>query len=160
MKEAILLTGSNIGDRKMYLDKAAKEIEQRCGPMNIKSSIYETAAWGKEDQAPFLNQVVKIRTNMSAEILMQIILQIEEDLGRKRLEKYGARTIDIDILFFDDEVIESAGLIIPHPQMANRRFVLQPLNEIAPDKFHPVLHKTVNQILQECNDPLEVNKIN
>jgi 2-amino-4-hydroxy-6-hydroxymethyldihydropteridine diphosphokinase len=159
MNEAFLLTGGNIGNRKMFLDKAAKEIEKRCGKILARSSIFETAAWGKEDQAPFYNQVLEIGTNFNAKQLMKTILLIEEDLGRKRAEKYGSRTIDIDILFFGDEVIEEAELVIPHPRMVDRRFVLEPLNEIAPEKIHPVLHKTIARLLEECTDTLDVNKI-
>lgn len=159
MNEAYLLTGGNIGDRKTYLCQAKNEIEKRCGAVVAESSIYETEAWGKEDQEAFLNQALKINTTLSSEDLLQTILKIEEDLGRKRDLKYGPRIIDIDILFFNDRVIDHHGLKIPHPQMQNRRFVLVPLNEIAPQKIHPVLKKTVSQLLSDCPDPLAVNKI-
>lgn len=158
MSEAFLLTGGNIGDRFNYLLKAKKEIEKRCGRILQLSSLYETEAWGKEDQNSFLNQVLKIETDLSAENLLKTILQIEEDLGRKRKEKYGPRIIDIDILFFNEEVIDMDGLKIPHPQMQNRRFVLAPLNEIAAKKIHPVFCKTISQLLAECADVLKVNK--
>jgi len=158
MNEVYLLIGGNIGNRLEYLSKAKENISKKCGNVLQESSIYETAAWGMEDQEAFLNQVLKIETSLIPEQLLKTILQIEEDLGRKRDLKYGPRTIDIDILFFNDEMIDQQGLKIPHPQMQNRRFVLIPLNEIASTKMHPVFHKTINQLLVECPDPLAVNK--
>jgi 2-amino-4-hydroxy-6-hydroxymethyldihydropteridine diphosphokinase len=158
MTEAYLLTGGNIGDRMAYLSRAKEEIGRSCGPVVQQSSVYETAAWGREDQAAFLNQVLRIETGLRPEQLLNAILQIEEELGRKRAVKYGPRTIDIDILFFDDEVIDEPGLKIPHPQMQNRRFVLEPLHEIASAKIHPVFGKTVAMLLAECADPLTVHK--
>jgi len=159
MTEVYLSTGGNIGNRLNYLSKAKKEIQKRCGHILQQSSIYETGAWGMENQKSFLNQVLKIETMLEPEQILKSILQIEEELGRKRQLKYGPRTIDIDILFFNDEVINLQGLKIPHPQMQNRRFVLVPLNEIAPDKIHPVFKKNVSQLLAECADPLTVNKL-
>lgn len=160
MNEAYLLTGGNIGDRLDYLTKAKETIRKKCGNILQESSIYETAAWGMENQEAFLNQVLKIETNSNPDELLQIILQIEESLGRKREMKYGPRTIDIDILFFNDEVIDREGLKIPHPQLQNRRFVLAPLNEIASTKIHPVFNKTISRLLAECPDLLAVNKFN
>jgi 2-amino-4-hydroxy-6-hydroxymethyldihydropteridine diphosphokinase len=160
MNEAYLLIGGNMGDRHNYLYKAREAIEKRCGKITRQSSIYETAAWGLEDQDSFLNQALELRTAFSAEDLLTTILQIEENLGRKREIKYGPRIIDIDILLFNNAVIDTHGLKVPHPEMQNRRFVLEPLNEIAPNKVHPILKKNITQILAECTDPLTVNKIN
>jgi 2-amino-4-hydroxy-6-hydroxymethyldihydropteridine diphosphokinase len=160
MNEAYLLTGGNIGNRLEYLTKAKEEVRKRCGSVLQESSIYETAAWGMEEQEAFLNQVLKIETSLDPEHLLKSILQIEEELGRKRHLKYGPRTIDIDILFFNDNVIDQQGLKIPHPQIQNRRFVLVPLNEIASNKIHPAYQKSVSQLLDECPDLLEVNKFN
>ena len=160
MNEVYLLTGGNIGDRLSYLSRAKKTIEERCGHVLQESSVYETAAWGMENQEAFLNQVLKIETLLTPDELLKSILQIEEQLGRKRELKYGPRTIDIDILFFNDAVIDQQGLKIPHPQIQNRRFVLIPLNEIASEKIHPVFHRTVSELLAECPDLLEVNKFN
>ena len=158
MAESYLLTGGNIGNRLAYLSKAKEQIKKRCGRVLKASSVYETAAWGKEDQEAFLNQVLKIETELQPEVLLKTILEIEENLGRKRALKYGPRTIDIDILFFNDTIINRHSLKIPHPQIQNRRFVLTPLEEIAPDKIHPTLNKTITQLLADCPDLLAVNK--
>jgi 2-amino-4-hydroxy-6-hydroxymethyldihydropteridine diphosphokinase len=160
MSEAYLLTGGNIGNRLDYLLKAKEQLKKRCGSILQESSIYETAAWGNEEQKPFLNQVLKIATELHPETLLKTILEIEEYLGRKRQVKYGPRTIDIDILFFSNDIINQPTLKIPHPQMQNRRFVLVPLNEIAPGKVHPFFQKSISQLLEECPDPLAVNKFN
>jgi len=160
MTEVFLLTGGNLGNRLDYLAKAKEQIEKKCGVFLQQSSVYETAAWGNEDQGAFLNQVVKIETNLVPEKLLQAIFEIEKALGRKREMKYGPRTIDIDILFYGDAIIDRKGLKIPHPQIQNRRFVLTPLKEIAPERLHPSLHKTISQLLAECPDPLAVNKFN
>lgn len=160
MTEVYLLTGGNLGNRMEYLAKAKEQIEKKCGVLLLQSSVYETAAWGNEDQGAFLNQVLQIETELTAGKLLQAIFEIENNLGRKREMKYGPRTIDIDILFYGDAIVEQKGLKIPHPKIQNRRFVLTPLQEIAADKVHPVLFKTITRLLNECPDPLEVNKIN
>ena len=158
MNTAYLLIGGNMGDREAFLSAARKQVEEHCGPLESTSSIYQTAAWGLEEQNAFLNQVLKIQTLLNSEDLLKQILEIEETLGRKRQVKYGPRIIDIDILFFNDEIVQKEGLTIPHPQMQNRRFVLEPLAELAPAKKHPVLHKTVATLLAECPDKLAVQK--
>ncbi len=149
-----------MGDRSVNLSKATSAIEKNCGPVIETSSVYETEAWGRQDQPPFLNQALLIHTKLSAEDLMEMILKTELELGRKRMVPYGPRLIDIDILFYNNDVIEKPGLHIPHPRMKERRFVLAPLDEIASRKFHPVFNKTVAQLLADCSDPLTVNKIN
>jgi 2-amino-4-hydroxy-6-hydroxymethyldihydropteridine diphosphokinase len=160
MNEVYLLTGGNIGDRQRYLLQARSDIEKRCGDIIRESSLYETAAWGNEQQEAFLNQVLEVQTKQTPDEVLKTILQIEEHLGRKRELKYGPRTIDIDILFFNNEVINQPGLVIPHAEIQHRRFVLVPLNEISPYKMHPLLKKTIAQLLAECPDPLAVNKFN
>ena len=158
MNTVYLLTGGNVGNRQQYLQESANLIEARCGKIMRRSSIYETAAWGKTDQAAFLNQALELSTMLSPDDLMKELLNIEQQQGRERTEKYGARTIDIDILLFNKDIIDTALVTIPHIQMASRRFVLEPLNEIAPDYLHPVLKKTIAQLLKICPDPLPVKK--
>lgn len=159
MNSAYLITGGNIGQRQVQLAYAAKLIEERCGSIIDRSSIYETAAWGKTDQEPFLNQAIVLETSLNARDLLNEILYIENLMGRDRIEKYGPRIIDIDIIFFNHQKIRESGLIIPHPEMAKRRFVLQPLNEVIPAYIHPVYFKTVNELLNQCEDALPVKKI-
>jgi 2-amino-4-hydroxy-6-hydroxymethyldihydropteridine diphosphokinase len=155
MNRAILLTGGNIGDREDYLQKAREAIQKHCGKVVGASSIYETEAWGKQDQNSFYNQALEIKTHLSAKELLQSILSIEQSLGRIRSEKYGPRTIDIDIIFFNNDVIHIPHLTIPHPQVQNRRFALQCLVEIAAGYIHPILKKSVEQLLSESSDPLQ-----
>lgn len=156
---AFLLIGGNMGDRASFLDRARQKIAAKCGAIIQQSSLYQTAAWGIEEQPAFLNQVVCIETKLPATVLLTTILDIEKSLGRKRDLKYGPRTIDIDILLFNNDVIREDALTVPHPQMQNRRFVLAPLCEIAPMVLHPVLKKPVAQLLEECPDTLHVQKI-
>ena len=159
MNRAYLLTGGNIGNRMDYLSKAQNLIAQFCGEIVHLSGVYETAAWGLEDQASFYNQVICIDTALEPEALLRQILAIEEQMGRIRTIKMGPRIIDIDILLIDDLVIDSPLLTVPHPFLPERKFALTPLNEIAPDLVHPVLDKTINELLNECKDPLNVYKI-
>lgn len=158
MNDVYLLTGGNMGNRFTNLQDAHEKIERQAGVTIKKSAIYETAAWGLTAQNPFLNQVLLISTALNAKELLSTLLNIEQQLGRKRMEKMGPRTIDIDILFYNHEIVSSPHLTIPHPQIANRRFVLIPLNEIAPDFVHPVLQKTLVELLHDCTDQLEVSK--
>lgn len=159
MNTVYLLLGSNEGKREDWLNKATDLLQQSCGRIIARSAIYETAAWGKEDQPDFLNMAIAIETSLTpAEVLKQTQL-IEQHLGRQRTEKWGQRTLDIDILFYDDAVISEPGLTIPHPYIQQRRFALIPLAEIAPLLVHPLLHKTVTQLLSDCPDPLEVRRL-
>lgn len=141
------------------LSLAVAEIHQRAGKVTAKSSIYETAAWGKADQPSFLNQVVEINTKLLPDQLLSVTQAIETGLGRKRKERWGPRIIDIDILFYGDHIINLPDLIIPHPAIAERRFTLVPMNEIAAELIHPVHMKAIHQLLKMCADPLEVKKL-
>src|SRR6187455_774812 len=159
MRTAYLLIGGNLGNRKENLSKAVSLINEQCGPLTRSSSIYETEAWGNTDQPSFLNQALEISTSLNARQLMRKILKIEKEMGRVRKEKLGPRIIDIDILLYENEIHDLRFLKIPHPEMHNRRFVLVPLVEIAPTLQHPVLKKTIAELLEECPDNLEVKKI-
>ena len=158
MNDAYLLTGGNIGNRLVSLQQACMKIEKQAGIVLQKSAVYETAAWGVTDQNLFLNQVLLVSTSLPPEELLHTLLNIEQELGRKRIVKMGPRIIDIDILFYNNEIISTSVLTVPHPQIANRRFVLTPLNEIAPGFVHPGLQKTITELLEICPDNLEVKK--
>ena len=158
MNETYILTGGNQGDRLEQLAMALKEIKT-LGTVGAVSGIYETAAWGKTDQPDFLNQVIHLQTELKPQHLMNALLQIEAKMGRQRTEKYDPRTIDLDILYFNDEIIDEPGLMIPHPRLQLRRFVLEPLYEIAPNLLHPVFAKTTYQLLLDCPDPLPVKRL-
>lgn len=158
MNTAFLLIGGNMGDRLHFLSEAEKGIAQNCGRIVQKSAVYETAAWGLQDQSAFLNRALQLETELTATDLLHGLLQIEEQLGRHRHVKYGPRIIDIDILLFNQQIIYTNELTVPHPELQNRRFALQCLADIAAQEMHPVLHKTVSELLQQCTDPLDVHK--
>lgn len=157
--KSYVLLGSNQGQRRQYLNKAITAIQQRCGRLVKESAVYETAAWGNTKQAAFLNKVIVIHTQLSPDELMQELLNIEQELGRIRTEKYGPRTIDLDILFYDNLVYHSPKVTLPHPAIQDRRFVLIPLAELSARKLHPVYRKTIGTLLNECADLLPVKKI-
>lgn len=154
-----LLLGSNQGDPLRNLGDAAGGIEKDAGRIVGRSAIYKSAAWGMEAQPDFLNQILNIESTFSPDVLLKKLLAIEEKMGRVRVEKWGPRLIDIDILFFGDEVIDTPSLHIPHPGIPQRRFTLLPLVEIAPDLRHPVLGKTMRELLFECEDRLKVERV-
>jgi len=157
MNKVYLLLGGNIGDRLVNFEKAKQLLKKQVGKIIGHSGIYETASWGNTNQPDFLNQVLMIETKLTAEQIMEQILSIENKMGRVRTEKNASRVIDIDILFFNEDIIETRSIVIPHPQIQNRNFVLYPLNELAPQLTHPVLKKTIHELLLRCNDTLAVN---
>ena len=154
-----LLLGANLGDRAEQLRIAAAEIDNRVGKVLQKSSMYQTAAWGNQSQPDFYNQVLRVQTPLTSERVLKEVLLIEQKLGRARNEKWGARTIDIDILYFGRTVVNLPQLTIPHPAISKRRFTLVPLVEISPSFVHPVLLQTNEVLLQECSDPLKVERL-
>jgi 2-amino-4-hydroxy-6-hydroxymethyldihydropteridine diphosphokinase len=158
MNRSYLLIGGNEGDRKAQLATARAHISAAAGVIGQVSDLYETAPWGKSDQAWVLNQALELETPHDAQTLLALLLGIEEKMGRRRTQKYGARVIDIDILFFNDAIIHEPGLIVPHPQIQRRRFALAPLDEIASDHIHPVFGQSVRELLLACTDPLEVKR--
>ena len=156
---AYILLGSNMGDRFANLKTAKDFINQQCGSISKESSIYQTAAWGLTEQPDFLNQVVIVNTTLDPETLMRSLLSVEETMGRVRNIRFGPRVIDLDILLIDDFFIESDLITVPHPALADRKFALIPLNEVAAALFHPIAKKTINQLLTNCKDELVVQKI-
>ncbi|MBI1768044.1 MAG: 2-amino-4-hydroxy-6-hydroxymethyldihydropteridine diphosphokinase [Bacteroidetes bacterium] len=155
-KNIFLLLGSNLGDRLSCLSLCLELIEEHVGTIIKKSSIYETTAWGRTDQPDFLNQAIEIETPFPPTELLSACQNIEKKIGRQREEKWGARTIDIDIIYFGDKIIHSNELTIPHPRMTERKFVLIPLTQISPSFVHPILKKTSEELLKQCRDELLV----
>jgi len=147
--------GSNIGNRPEHLRNAATALRKKEIAIIDASDIYETAPWGKENQNWFLNVVLQIETSLIPGKLLQEVLCVETELGRTREEKWGSRIIDIDILYYHDQIIESGELSVPHPSIPERRFTLVPLVEMCPQEKHPLLHKTQKALLEECADPLD-----
>ncbi len=151
-----LLLGANLGDRVAQLAQARALLEEEVTQSFSCSTIYESAAWGLEDQPSFLNQVVALETDMDPETLLGKILAIEEKLGRERKTVWGPRVIDIDMLFFGNEIIEKPDLIIPHKLFHERKFAMVPMAELAPEFVHPVIGQTVKELLDRSQDALEV----
>ena len=153
--EVVLCLGGNKGDREKLLSRALESISSRF-QLNKLSSIYETEAWGGVAKGKFLNQLAVISTSRSAMEVLEAIQGIEAELGRTREEPWGDRTMDIDILFYGEEIIDTENLKVPHPFIAQRRFILIPLAELFRDKKLPISGKTSAQMLEECGDKSEV----
>ena len=155
-----VLLGGNIEPRVKYISKAKFELQSRLGKVLIESLVYETEAWGFSTDKKFLNVVLKMETKLNAELFLEEALKIESELGRQRSEgeSYSSRTIDIDILYFNSEIIQSKTLVVPHPRIHLRRFTLVPLVEIAADFVHPVFKKTNQELLSHCDDEVRVNE--
>ncbi len=156
MNRVYLLLGSNEGDRLGWMQQSIDQINEACGKVVARSQVYETAAWGLEEQPDFLNMAIAVDTDLAPIAILKAVNAIEHNLGRQRTLKWGQRTLDIDILFYGDHIISLPELTVPHPHMQLRRFALVPLAEIAPKLVHPVLNKTVEELLADCPDPLPV----
>jgi len=159
MNSVYLLIGSNEGDRLSQLKTARILLQEMAGEISLYSSIYETASWGVEDLPPHLNQALLLKTTYAPFDLLEVIHVIENKLGRQRQRKWGLRSMDIDIIYYENQVINTPQLIIPHALMQERNFVLAPLTEIAPEMIHPVFLKTNQQLFKESKDKLKIRKI-
>ncbi|MEI6049932.1 MAG: 2-amino-4-hydroxy-6-hydroxymethyldihydropteridine diphosphokinase [Bacteroidota bacterium] len=159
MKIVFLGIGTNLNNRENNLKEAVARIEEFIGKVVLSSSVYETEPWGFHSEDEFLNMVVKVETKLTSSGLLGRILMIESLLGRARGEKqYSSRVIDIDILLYENMVIDEISLKIPHPFMHERKFVLIPLCELAPEIVHPVLNKSIESLLKSCKDKSLVRK--
>ncbi len=157
VEEIFISLGSNTGARELMLQEALREIALLPVKILSLSGIYETASWGIPDQPPYLNQVIMVSTNQEPSALMQNLLRIEQKLGRIRSgERWHSRTIDLDILFIGNLILQTPALQIPHPRLRERRFVLVPLGEIRPLFRDPVTKKSIQELLRDCQDPLSV----
>lgn len=157
MNTLYLILGGNLGNRHHNINEALKHIQKELGTILKVSQFYQTAAWGNTDQPDFLNLACQIETKKNATECLEILLGIEQQLGRIREAHWGARLIDIDILYFNHDIISTPKLNVPHPEMEHRKFVLVPLCEIAPDFVHPKLEVKNRVLLENLNDPLEVD---
>ncbi len=160
MNTAYLILGGNKGNKLQNLQHALQLITDTSGEIAGKSDIFATSAWGNTNQPDFLNQAVCLKTSLTAENLLINLISIEQLLGRVRdHNKWMERTMDIDILFYNDEIINTADLKIPHPFIQERKFVLVPMAQLAPKLIHPILKKNIETLLSECHDKLEVTKL-
>lgn len=157
----IIGLGGNIGDIQSTLLKAIQLIEIAIGPVFKKSATYQTEAWGVKDQPAFLNEVVSVKTNLDPTQVLSTCLSIEKKLGRNRLnaQKWHQRVIDIDVLFYDDQIIDLPQLEVPHPHLHHRNFVLVPLLEIMPHYIHPKLGKSIIELNEICTDKMQVTRL-
>ncbi len=160
MNTIYILLGANLGDPLKQMRSAYHLLNKKLGKVIVSSSNYESAAWGIEDQPIYYNQVLCIETQYTAIESLSICQEIEHELGRVRKEKWGARIIDIDILYYNNAIISTANLTVPHPYIHLRNFTLLPLIEIAPDYIHPNFNKTNKQLSIDSVDKLFVKKIN
>lgn len=159
MKIVFLGIGTNLGDREGNLKEAMMQIEKNVGTILKSSSVYETEPWGFLSDNKFLNSVLKVESNLTPSGLLGAILMIEVLLGRVRSEnQYSSRVIDIDVLLYGDQIIDEASFKVPHPRLHERKFVLIPLCEIEPGLIHPVLNKSISDLLSSCKDSGEVRK--
>ena len=159
LAQAYIQLGTNLGERLANLEQARQQIINLPSAILKESSIYETEAWGIKEQPAFLNQVILITTHIQPEELLQAFLVIERKMGRERIHKWRERLIDIDILFYNDLILKTEILTIPHPFIQKRNFVLAPLQEIAPDFIHPQLKKTMWELWSQSPDQSTVKRL-
>jgi len=152
--------GTNLGNRSLNLKNSIASIEKKVGIIKRQSCIYQTKAWGVINQPDFLNMVLEVQTSLTPQVVLETVLSIETEMGRVRERKWYTRLIDIDLLFYEDLIIEESNLIVPHPYLHLRNFVLQPLLDLVPLLVHPIMKKTVLQLVVECGDELPVKKRN
>ena len=158
INQLFLSLGGNLGNTREIFEGAYPLIEKKIGKISVYSSIYQTEAWGPIPQADFLNQVLLISTKLSAQACLTEMLAIEKEFGRERKERWGPRTFDLDILYYSDVTIAEEDLTVPHPRIAERKFILTPLAEIAPEFQDPALFKTMAELLDSCTDTSSVNR--
>lgn len=158
MKRVFLSLGSNMGDRERNFARAIRHINFGIGQIVDLSGVYETEPWGFDADNKFLNMIVEIVTDLSAQEVLLIALEIEEKLGRIRNDTvgYSSRTLDLDILFYGNKIISDDNLIVPHPHIQNRKFILAPLAEIAPKFVHPTIGMSIQELYDTCSDASEV----
>jgi len=156
--QLFLSLGGNLGNTREIFEGAYPLIEKKIGKISVYSSVYQTEAWGPIPQADFLNQVLLVSTTLSAQACLTEMLAIEKEFGRERKERWGPRTLDLDILYYSDITIAEEDLTVPHPRIAERKFILTPLAEIAPSFTDPTSRKTMMALLNECEDSSQVNR--
>lgn len=159
MNQVFLGLGTNVGDKMYQINEAIVQLSKVMGKVTAQSSIYASQPWGLTEQDDFLNAVVQMETTLNVEEVLQKIQIIEHNMGRDRTIKWGPRTIDIDILFYNNDLINTDQLSVPHPLLQDRLFVLQPLLEIAPQYIHPKIGLSIHTLIDNCTDPLKVQAI-
>lgn len=160
MHQVFLSIGGNLGNKRANFDKVYTHIQNELGCIVLRSSVYETPPWGFDSEDSFWNQVLCIETLLNPSEILEKIKKIDAAFGRKRIsEGYSSREMDVDILYFEDKIIETENLTIPHPLLHKRLFVVVPLAEIAPDLVHPVLKLTSVEMLNNCEDKSEIKKV-
>jgi 2-amino-4-hydroxy-6-hydroxymethyldihydropteridine diphosphokinase len=158
INQLFLSLGGNLGNTREIFEGAYPLIEKKIGKISVYSSIYQTEAWGPIQQADFLNQVILVSTSLAPQACLTEMLAIEKEFGRERKERWGPRTLDLDILYYSDVVIAEADLTVPHPRIVDRKFILTPLAEIAPFYVDPTSGKSMVELLDSCTDTSQVNR--